>query len=582
MIHTLEEGLVSHLAAGEVVERPSSIIRECIDNSIDAHASKIQIETVDSGTASIIIDDNGSGIDKSDLLNIALPHSTSKISKLDDIYDIHTMGFRGEALFSMRSVGDLTIESNGEGISFKSLERGEIFKSTKEKGCRITLKNLFASLPARKAFLSSPSSENKRNRDLVEEKALAFPDTEFVFKNNDKELIHFNKETQSERLSHFFNTDMEYRIRNVEKAEDDFSVSLYYAENAIRGDKRKIKIYVNNRAVSDAYLMSAVLYAFSKIVPGGAFPLAVVFITNDTTLTDFNVHPQKRECRLRNASSIHRCIAHIFSGENDVFGIKDAIVPQQNGLEKTVSENDDIDSIIKNHTTFNKNDISYKNTEQEEDFPMESSSPTDVSVVNRTLQSTGETRTTNPSSTLLELDEKPHFQYIGQLWNLFLLYTIGDTLYIMDQHAAAERVLFDSLKNNTAIQELLFPFTIEVEKEISEILDKNLALFRDKGIIISKKTEGEWVLEAIPGVCKNNEREIIDLIKNANDAEIDEKLYAIIACHNSIRKGDRVGDKDAIDLIEKALELDSPTCPHGRTFITKIEKNALETLVMRE
>lgn len=599
MIKTLTEGLISHLAAGEVVERPSSIIRECIDNSIDARSTKISIETEESGVNSIVIDDDGKGIERGDLERIALAHSTSKISSLDDIYNIQTMGFRGEALFSMTSVGTLKIESNGNGIEIKDLKRSSIFKSTKEKGTRITLTSLFASLPARKAFLSTPQSENKRNLNLAEEKSLAFPEVEFSFKNNGKELLHYKSESQIERVSHFLNSDMDGRIKTVEKSEDDFSISLFYKENSIRKDKRKIKIYVNKRAVTDAHLMSAVLYAFSPFTPGGTFPECIVFIENDSSLTDFNVHPQKKECRLRNAKDIHHAISHIFKNSPSVFTIPDAIKNEPVDLNNIdINEKDAVDNKIdaiiqrnmplqKTYMDFNKNDIS-------EDFPLENN----ISITkseNYIKSTTGESKnfdlkkditkteiTTYREANLLELENEIHFTYIGQIWNLFLLYTIDDTLYIMDQHAAAERVMFDKIKSGNSLQTLLFPLTIEVEKEVSLALEESLNVFKEKGVILNKKSEGEWELLAIPSVCKNNERDIIALIQSANTADLDEKLYAIIACHNSIRKGDFVSEKDAESLIEEVQKLSSPTCPHGRTFLTKIDKSALEALVMRE
>lgn len=588
MIKTLTEGLVSHLAAGEVVERPSSIIRECIDNSIDALSSRISVETIESGLNSIVIDDNGKGIARDDLERIALPHSTSKISTLDDIYNIQTMGFRGEALFSMTSVGDLKIESNGNGIEINNLQRSEIFKTTKIVGTRITLTSLFASLPARKAFLSTLQSENKRNLNLVEEKSLAFPKVEFSFKNNDKELLHYRTESQIERVAHFLNSDMEMKIKHIEKTETDFSISLYYRENAIRKDKRKIKIYVNKRCVTDAHLMSAILYAFSPFTPGGTFPECIVFITNDSTLTDFNVHPQKRECRLRNSKDIHHAISHIFKNSSSVFTIPSAIKSEPIDLSTIEVEgqndiNEQINSIITRNATpektymdFNKNNIS-------DDFPIANEN-SEKTAENYKFETNKEPNSTEIATepNLLELDNEQHFTYIGQIWNLFLLYTIADTLYIMDQHAAAERVMFDRIKNGSSLQTLLFPLTIEVEKEASESLEEKLQVFKEKGVLLKKKNDGEWELVAIPSVCKNNEREIVELIQTANTKDIDEKLYAIIACHNSIRKGDFVSPKDAESLIEEVLKLDSPTCPHGRTFLTKIDKANLEILVMRE
>lgn len=573
MIHKLNEGLVSHLAAGEVVERPSSIIRECIDNSIDALSNKISIETVESGINSIIIDDDGCGIEKNDLNHIALAHSTSKISTINDIYNIRTMGFRGEALFSISSVGNLKIESNGYGIEIRDFKRSEIFKSTKINGTRITLTSLFEKQPVRKAFLSTLTSENKRNRDLIEEKALAFPNIEFSLKNNDKELLLYKNESQIDRIEHFLNDDINSRIKFVEKTEQDFSISLYYKENAARKDRRKIKIYVNKRAVSDAYLMSAILYAFSKITPGGTFPECIIFINNDYSLTDFNVHPQKRECRLRNAHDIHSTIAHIFEGVENVFSPRDAINFEDNRDTSFTNETEPKLNAIKNNIKINKNDIS-------EDFPINTSSSilNSNTYIRKPLDESLEENCFNFDSD----ENKIHFKYIGQLWNLFLLYTIDDTLYIMDQHAAAERLLFESLKSKSSIQDLLFPLTIELEKEQSLSLEKNLHLFSEKGIILEKENNGLWTLKAIPAISRNSEREIIELVKNANDEEIEEKLYAIIACHNSIRKGDFVPTPDAIDLIERALKLPSLTCPHGRTFVTKIEKSALESLVMRD
>ena len=600
MINKLDEGLVSHLAAGEVIERPSSIIRECIDNSIDAKSTSISITTIDGGKDVITVEDNGCGIHKDDLNAIALPHATSKITSLDDIYNIITMGFRGEALFSMTSAGDLKIESNGYGIEIDDFKRSDVFKSTKDSGTRITLSNLFKNLPARLAFLSSANIEHQRNASIISEKALAFPEVEFTYINNNIKYIHYDIETPKDRVGRFLKSESLSKVKEIEKEYDDFNIKLFYLDGGLRRDRKKIKIYVNKRCVTDPYLMSAILYAFSSVTPGAFYPEALLFIENDPSLTDFNVHPQKKECRLRNAHSIHHEISTIFKGErlDKIRSIYDFKESQNETQSESVITSKDSDCSGDNysgerHDNPINNDTVIK-TEQTDDaftrnnknsiveptsfrFPTSFLSTTEISKKDR------EPYEMNPmlfsESTN---DETLGFTYIGQIWNLFLLYTIGDELFIIDQHAAAERVMFDSLKKRINIQELLFPLNIEVDINTSRSLDRIKDSFIEKGIIIEKVEDCLWCLKAIPNARKNSEREIIKLIEKADDKEIDAKLYAITSCHNSIRGGMALTRSDAIALISDTLKLDELVCPHGRSFVTKITKSELEALVLRE
>lgn len=590
MINILDEGLVSHLAAGEVIDRPSSVIRECIDNSIDADASKISIECTDGGKNLIVIDDNGNGIDKEDLSVIASPHATSKIRVLDDIYNISTMGFRGEALFSLVSVGDLSIESNGYGVRFDNFKRSNITRACKEKGTRIELKGLFSSLPARLSFLSSAQTENTRCKSLIEEKSLPFCNIEFSYSNDGKELLHFYKESETERVAHFLQSSITSQIKCVASSGDDFSIKLYYLSGDVRRDKKKIKIYVNKRAVVDSYLTSALIHAFSRTMPGGMYPSIVIFIENSPELTDFNVHPQKRECRLRNAHDIHHAIATIFN--NSFFEEERRLAEMYNtdkeesaevnntflstntsadNFEKTVDiKSDDIpENPFKNNNTET---IEHDNIETHSTYlPDRLSAPCETSSAPVKTQ----------QDELFENTAVPSFTYIGQLWKEFLLYTVNDTLYIIDQHAAAERIMFDRLRKHSDVQELLFPITLELESTISEALDKNKDMFIQKGIGLIKQEPGLWTVTSLPSCCKNSEREILSLIENANDTELDQKIYAIIACHNSIRQGVYLSEKDAVSLIKDTLSLDEKVCPHGRVFTLKISKEELEKLVLR-
>ena len=567
MINILDEGLVSHLAAGEVIDRPSSVIRECIDNSIDAEASKISIECIDGGKSLIAVDDNGKGIEREDLLKIASPHATSKIKVLDDIYNISTMGFRGEALFSLVSVGELSIDSNRHSVSFKDFKRSQITRSAKEKGTRICLKGIFSSLPARMSFLSSASSENTRCKNIIEEKALPFPEIEFSYSNDGKELLHFYQETPIERVSHFLQSTISSKIKYIHSENEDFKIDLYYSSGDVRRDKKKIKIYVNKRAVVDPYLTSALIHAFSRTIPGGMYPSAVIFIENSPELTDFNVHPQKRECRLRNAHDIHHTIATIF--DNSFFEEEIKLTKLYDTEFKDIEK----PSVMpKAHDDFS-NTVNQVN----ENNPI--SVQTSLSVAPKTEIPP------SPIEKQEELFDPPtqvSFTYIGQLWREFLLYSIDDTLYIIDQHAAAERIMFDKLRNHNEVQELLFPITLELDAIVSDALDNNKDKFIQKGIGLTKIEKGLWTVTSLPSCCKNSEREILALVENANDSELDQKLYAIIACHNSVRQGMYLSEKDATTLIKDTLALDERVCPHGRVFTLKISKEELEKLVSRE
>ncbi|MBR5672693.1 MAG: DNA mismatch repair endonuclease MutL, partial [Spirochaetales bacterium] len=317
-IHVLDKVTASKIAAGEVIDRTSSVVRELLDNAIDAGAAEISVYLTGGGIKEIRVIDNGSGMSKADLDICFLPHSTSKLSSADDLFNIQTMGFRGEALASIAASAKLEITTSLDG--FKgctiSIDGGNIkdFGAVKaNKGTVVSVQDLFCYLPARRKFLKSPAAETSSCRTVFYEKALAFPGITFRLFLDGKLTSYLPAATLKKRVADAYpSLAPEKLYHQVEAKCDGYSVTILFpGVEVVRRDRRDIHIYVNNRPIQEFALVQAVCYGLSAYFPGGTYPAAFVFIQIDPALVDFNIHPTKRECKLRNQSQIYGAITNM-------------------------------------------------------------------------------------------------------------------------------------------------------------------------------------------------------------------------------------------------------------------------------
>lgn len=568
-IRKLDPIVANRIAAGEVVERPSSALRELLDNSIDSKATKITVHLLEGGIRSLTVTDNGCGMDEDDLLACTESHATSKIRTLDDLYSLSTMGFRGEALCSICAVSRLTIQSGGKSICVDNGTKGEIRISSVNEGTVVTMEDLFENIPARKQFLKRSSSEASDCRKVFIEKALGFENIEFLFFNEGVLELHFQACDRKKRSIDIMNLDKDfYSASSFEMSYESEPVSLYAVASTpsqYKRDRSSIRVMLNNRIIDSYQIVSAITKAYSVSLPGGAYPYFTLFITDSPTLVDFNIHPAKRECKIRNQSAVYGMITTM---------IRDALLSLQKKpleIENPPQEKPLIEVENTYRPLFEKpvfESLKEKSAPLYEKRPDPSWFDNAKKVLER--KSTVEVR---------QEKKRPErqYRYLGQAFDTFLVVETEDRILFIDQHAAHERILYDRIVANPDKQMLIVPYRFETDRSTDDFLSSNSVLYQDFGVELVKINDMEWEMTSIPAVCRKNESEIVDFIRNS-PGDIDEArkgLFAIIACHSAIRSGDVVDDITAQSLLEQVFSLDAMLCPHGRSFVYEITRDRL-------
>ena len=593
-INLLSPLLSSRIAAGEVIERPESVLREFLDNAIDSGSSEINISIEGGGIDSISVSDNGGGIFKEDLEIIASRHATSKIREDDDLYRISTLGFRGEALYSIASVSELTIKSldtntgRTNSITIDNGIRKEMIASSPIKGTTVTARNLFGEIPARRAFLKRTQTEAQMCRNLVISKALAYPDISFRFYSDGALKLNYEKASSlKERVM------MLYRPMGIQDADvlhllgndEDYSIDIICTSGAAkRSDRKEIRIYVNGRAVEEYSLVQAVTFGYGELLPGGSFPYASVFIKDNPELVDFNIHPAKKEVKLRNHAQIHHAIVLLI--QNGVARRIPEIKAVQNEFEFIQDSNKKVQERLAKAFSSSKNSYSSQKLSSAKtaySFNMETRPEDDSWIIKAKELSRLKKEEKIEASEEEKKEEAKDWKYIGQAFNLFLIVQKGEDLYFIDQHAAHERMIYDELLSQTTVQKLLIPIRLEVEKDIDDFLSSYSYIYTKLGIMIAKTADGYWEISALPAVARQIEAQVANYIStNAGDEkELETGIFAIIACKAAIKAGDEIDRYSAEALIKKVFEMDEPACPHGRTFLIKLNEKKLREMVGR-
>lgn len=629
MIRQLDPIVASRIAAGEVVERPSSVLRELIDNSIDAGASKISVYVDQGGIRSLTVVDNGCGMEREDLPMACISHATSKISTLDDLFNLRTLGFRGEALGSIAACSLLTIDSNGNRIIVDNGHQSDILPGSVSQGTSVRMENLFEMIPARKLFLRRPQTEASECRKVFLEKALGFEKVEFLFFVDGELKIHLASAAKQKRCVDVMSMDKAFMPAQV--LEMDYScdnASLYAVSSdpsCYKRDRTQVKVFVNGRVIDSFALVQAVTNAYSAALPGGAFPFFYLFIEDNPSLVDFNIHPAKRECKIRNQSQIYGCVTAMIRNAllHGVFSNGTASLDEQpepptlldsSNLDSTDSSSTQAESTTKAISASENPPFKYGAT------PRPSEAPLHVSEPKPTTAAKPEAKPFNPSwfenakaimdasrqaqrqkedgpkesgygkalsscETLgkKQATQQSNYKYIGQLFDTFLLVELGDRLLFIDQHAAHERILYDEIVAQKDVQRLIVPYQFETDRSADDFLLENSIIYADFGVELTRVEPMLWEMSTIPAVCRKNEADIAAYIQNTTgDVDSARKgLFAIMACHAAIKAGDPLDSVTAKALVDKAFMLDAMVCPHGRSFTFEMSKEELYRKVGR-
>ena len=592
-IRRLDPIVASRIAAGEVVERPASVLRELLDNSIDAGAAKISVYLEAGGTKSLTVTDDGTGMSAEDLVLACESHATSKVSTLDDLFNLKTLGFRGEALSSIAACSKLTIDSNSNRITVDNGVQSDIVPGSVGKGTTVCMEDIFENIPARKLFLKRPQSEAAECRKTFLEKALGFPETEFLLFSDGELKLHLPKADRQTRCVQVMKLDKAFMPAKIlEMSYEGDNANLYAVSSdpsCHRRDRTQIKIFVNNRIVDNYQFVQAVTSAYSAALPGGAFPYFYLFIQDNPSLVDFNIHPTKRECKLRNQSQIYGAVTNMIRNALTAKAPKTE-TPRQENLFRQPEAVYQIPGETQPQAVSERPRKPYSPSQA-------TSKPFDPSWFDnaRTILSKAapqpktEPQTqpkAEPRRAVSEVSTtkivKEH-RYIGQLFNTFLLVETADEVLFIDQHALHERLLYDEIRSLKDVQRLIVPYEFEVDISVDEYLQQNSMVYADFGIELTRKEPLLWEMASMPAACRKNEEKIVSYIQNqTGDMESVQKgLFAIIACHSAIKAGDELDRYTANSLVEKCFELDRMVCPHGREFTFRISKEELYKKVGR-
>lgn len=626
-VRTLNPEVARKIAAGEVIDRPNAIIRELMDNSIDAGASSITVEISSGGIDKIRIIDDGSGMTQEDLQNCARPHATSKIESEIDLMNLSTLGFRGEALASIAAVARLSIQSGGYKMRASITEDHIIEAVAPIKGTIVQSEGLFENFPARRQFLKRPATEGIMCRNTFIEKALARPDIAFRFVTDGEtkldlpagqsikeRFVMANNYSEGPELFYEFS-----QSSGGEKPEWSFTVVI--GEPAVsRTNKKEIFIYANGRRIQEYSLVQAVEYGGQGFFPNGTYPVAAVFVQVRPDLIDFNIHPAKREARFSDISALHHGLSssiRTFFHQYTYSNFKedkpaDEEREQEFNFTPEIPNTNSESSVTASEPVYEKH-ISYKTSETKaealSDFRskylgIKSSGLSGNGGATGNRSSTANYSTTrnlaeqalaaaadsggkeNEAASALS-NETQKIRYIGPCLGTFLLAEKNNSLYIIDQHAAHERILFDRLmstQGNAPRQPLLIPYKIKTESKTQDNqLEKLKAELNRIGFETEHSSDGLWEIKTIPDRWTGTEYDLRTLlfVKQVEPKEIIRSIAAMTACKAAVKDGYVLDDITATRLVEQAFTLEDPHCPHGRPIYTVISRDKLFELVKR-
>ena len=583
-IRVLDKVTASKIAAGEVIDRTSSVVRELLDNAIDAGATEISVYLTGGGIKEIRVIDNGCGMSREDLDICFLPHSTSKLSSADDLFNIQTMGFRGEALASIAASAKLEITTSqtgeiGYGISIDGGKVTDLGAVKANKGTVVRVQELFCYLPARRKFLKSPAAETSSCRTVFYEKALAFPGITFKLFLDGKLTSFLPAATLKKRVADAYpSLAPEKLYHQVEAKCDGYSVTILFpGVEVVRRDRRDIKIYVNNRPIQEFALVQAVCYGLSAYFPGGTYPAAFLFIQIDPSLVDFNIHPAKREVKISNLPMIHHTVVealkqHMGELQNPA-GSADALYPKDEDISTGIQKP------AENAQPYRPEPVSKTLFGPEKTQMTFSPAPHQSRSFSGLLKDKPDVINFQPSP-----EYKGDFRYLGQIFDSFLLCEREDSLYIIDQHASQERFYFDLfLSQKPEVHQLLIPYNIECEPQVKELIESQLKQYEEIGIIIKKDETGQFYIDAMPSSFFELKNDVLNLLttQTGDFENIKTELYARAACKKAFKAGDAIDYDKAIDLIKKVFAMPMPRCPHGRPLYWQLTKEKLYQLLER-
>lgn len=610
-INVLTKDTFNKIAAGEVVERPASVVKELVENAIDAGATEIYVEIAEGGISLMKIVDNGEGILAEDLRNAFLPHATSKIKSAEDLFSIHTMGFRGEALSSIASVSKVLARSKTKDMDGREmlLEGGEIRYekySPMDQGTLMEIKDLFYNVPARKKFLKTPSREGAIISEVVSKISMAQPGIAFKLVVDQKEVLRtYGTGNQQDVIRQVYSKKVYEQVFYFEKHFDSFSIFGYIGKEEIsRGSRSHETIFVNKRLVQSKVVTTAAEKAFRSFATSSRFPFFVINIEIFPELIDVNIHPQKAEIKFEDEghmfksvfATIHEAMGH---GLKDVFFMEEETVEEQHeqlmhkevqgpvyiNLPVDTTKNPHVEKIEEHRQALAEMKKRGFGTAHVKESPEDAYDASAEEVQKEEAEKKGMER----------IPKFPMPRIIGQFRSTYILTEIHEELYIFDQHAAHEKINFEKYMQQIRVggvhaQGLLIPEILDLSIEDFQLYDENRGVLREAGFLIEDFGDRSISIREVPLFLGKVEaapyfHEILDNIKNLGKGNKEDVKYmriATAACKASIKAYEKLTEVEMHHLIDELRHIEEPfTCPHGRPTLVKFTEKDLMKLFRR-
>ncbi len=585
-IKVMDELLANKIAAGEVVERCASVVKELVENSIDADSTEIKVILKEAGTKEIQVIDNGIGMDKEDAVLAFGRHATSKLKTEDDLYRIDTLGFRGEALASIASVSDVTLKtSNGETGTLVEIHGGKVVSvenADLRKGTSMTVKNLFYNTPARLKHMKSLYTELASIIDYVNKIALSHPNIKFTLTNNDNQLLKTDGSNQLlKTIKDIYGINTVKKMLEVEASNDDYDIKGYISLPEVhRSSRNHIITLVNGRVVRNTELNKTINDAYHSYKPDNRYPIVVLSIEVDPSLIDVNIHPTKMDIKFSKIEELKDLINKMITKQLK----KGTFIP------KAIEDENETKEEIKKSTYVEQKILFNKIEENTQDYLIIEDGKNDNQLFS--LEDLGKTET---KEEIIESPRLPELYPVGIVHGTYIVCQNDEGMYLIDQHAAKERCNYEYYKKKFGNPEkeniaMLFPFTEEFTANEYIILKENFSLLQNIGFEIEEFGINSIIIKAHPIWLKDdieeNIRKILELIismeKNFSIEKFNESAATMLSCKKAIKANDFITQAEVEKLLEDLKQCENPFhCPHGRPTMISYSNYDLEKLFKR-
>lgn len=584
-IKVMDEILANKIAAGEVVEKTMNVVKELVENSIDAESDEIKIELIDSGVKEVRVEDNGIGMDREDATLAFSRHATSKLKNLDDLFNIESLGFRGEALPSIASVSNIELKtSNGTVGTYLTLSGGknmQVEESDLQKGTTIVVKDLFYNTPVRLKYLKNLYVELANITEYINKMALSYPNIKFTLINNGKTLLSTDGKGDLRKVIYeIYGADITKKMIEISGENDDYYIHGFISYPEMQKSNRSaITTLVNGRVIKNNDLNKIITEAYHTYIPKDKFPIIVLNIDVDPILIDINIHPTKMDIKFSKMDTLKTLVYELITEQLEKLTLIPTISTR---TEEALRE-----TTIPLYRAFKKEeDIPPKQNYEEVVLDFSAAEPSTIETVNDDDKTEDQEEKMGPR--IKEMIPR------GIVYSTYIIAENEDGMYIIDQHAAAERINYEkvlkSLKEKVIPIDLLIPVKIELTTNEFLIIKNHLQTLQQYGFLAEEfgtntiiiRSHPNWIEEDIAEECI---RKVVDIIISKENFDFDQfvwRMASTMACRMSVKANDYLSYDDQVWLLNALRNCENPfTCPHGRPTIITYTKYDLEKLFKR-